>query len=690
MYQQNRPPDYYAVLGVHSNASQEEIRLAYRREAMTWHPDRNKSPDAPRMMQIINEAYDVLGDPNKRSEYDRASSGGDPEAFAQWFVNERFPWMIENQIDLYAFIGVPQNTSHEDIAFHCELLATAVAANRGNLNEREREGMLYAVWEASFILSSPNLRAQYDYHYYSFSSRSTDASRRSQHENRNRERRREEARRESERREQQEREAQRARHQPQRTAKQTSDSQAPIFIVLAILIAAAVVALFWLNADNERFERVTSGEFLGGGASSDRRTTTAEASDRRRSIVATNTTYWRSATSTVIAARRVATAQAVNRQNSISATPAVQQRSVATSEAIQQQTEILARRVATAEAANRQRSLSGTSVVQQRSIATAEARNRQASISATAAAHQRAVATAQAVNLQRSISATAVAQQRSIATAEARNRQASISATAAAHQRAVAAAEALNRQRSATAQAQRDIQVPASTPSSGIYTPRSPNDYYGYSPASTPTSGIYTPPRFEQTHRPQSWSDRMGGMAAYPMQPGQTVPNSQQNVAPSNTYGPSNGSLEYGYETGWYLDSRTNFVDFVADVVLTIPRHIVADRWVAGFRIRTSYYASYEVLIDNNGYWFHVIQNGNAFDLIVNGYSQAIKASAGANNHMRVVARGRIGWLYINDTFVTELDLSRVTTPGSILVVSNAEPGTFPTQFSQFSIWREH
>ena len=668
MYQQNRPPDYYAVLGVHSNASQEEIRLAYRREAMTWHPDRNKSPDAPRMMQIINEAYDVLGDPNKRAEYDRASSGGDPEAFAQWFVNERFPWLIENQIDLYAFIGVPQNTSHEDIAFHCELLATAVAANRGNLNEREREGMLYAVWEASFILSSPDLRAQYDYHYYSFSSRSTDASHRSQNEYRNRERRREEARRESERRERQERDARRARPQPQRTAKQASDSQAPIFIVLAILIVAAVVALFWLNADNERFERVTSGEFLGGGASSDRRTATAEASDRRRSIVATNATYWRSATSTVIAARRVATAQAVNRQNSISATPAVQQRSVATSEAIQQQTEILARRVATAEAANRQRSLSGTSVVQQRSIATAEARNRQASISATAAAHQRAVATAQAVNLQRSISATAVAQQRSIATAEARNRQASISATVAAHQRAVAAAEALNRQRSATAQAQLATQVPVSAPSPDTHVPQ----------------------RFESTYRPVSPSEMYGYSSAFPMQPGQTVPNSQQNVASSNTYGPSNGSLEYGYETGWYLDSRTNFVDFVADVVLTIPRHIVADRWVAGFRIRTSYYASYEVLIDNNGYWFHVIQNGNAFDLIVNGYSQAIKASAGANNHMRVVARGRIGWLYINDTFVTELDLSRVTTPGSILVVSNAEPGTFPTQFSQFSIWREH
>ncbi len=71
MRDQNEPPNYYAILGVSPDASQNDIRRAYRRLAMQWHPDRNKSPDASRMMQVINEAYEVLSDAERRVEYDR-------------------------------------------------------------------------------------------------------------------------------------------------------------------------------------------------------------------------------------------------------------------------------------------------------------------------------------------------------------------------------------------------------------------------------------------------------------------------------------------------------------------------------------------------------------------------------------------------------------------------------------------
>ncbi len=68
---QNQPLDYYEILGVSFDASNDEIRRAYRRLAMEWHPDRNKDPDAPRMMRLINEAWDVLGKLERRAEYDR-------------------------------------------------------------------------------------------------------------------------------------------------------------------------------------------------------------------------------------------------------------------------------------------------------------------------------------------------------------------------------------------------------------------------------------------------------------------------------------------------------------------------------------------------------------------------------------------------------------------------------------------
>ncbi|HRK96761.1 MAG TPA: DnaJ domain-containing protein, partial [Rhodospirillales bacterium] len=64
--------DYYKALGVERNASKDDIKKAFRKLAMKYHPDRNPGDhDAERRFKELNEAYEVLQDDQKRSAYDR-------------------------------------------------------------------------------------------------------------------------------------------------------------------------------------------------------------------------------------------------------------------------------------------------------------------------------------------------------------------------------------------------------------------------------------------------------------------------------------------------------------------------------------------------------------------------------------------------------------------------------------------
>jgi len=63
--------DYYEILGVSKSASLDEIKKAYRKLALAWHPDRNKAANAHEKFKEINGAYAVLSDPKKKETYDQ-------------------------------------------------------------------------------------------------------------------------------------------------------------------------------------------------------------------------------------------------------------------------------------------------------------------------------------------------------------------------------------------------------------------------------------------------------------------------------------------------------------------------------------------------------------------------------------------------------------------------------------------
>jgi len=73
--------DFYEILGLSKGASKDEVKSAYRKMALKFHPDRNKEPDAEEKFKEINEAYEILSNDSKKSAYDQFGHAAfDPSA----------------------------------------------------------------------------------------------------------------------------------------------------------------------------------------------------------------------------------------------------------------------------------------------------------------------------------------------------------------------------------------------------------------------------------------------------------------------------------------------------------------------------------------------------------------------------------------------------------------------------------
>jgi len=102
-------PDYYEVLGVERGAAAEDLKRAYRKLALQYHPDRNPAPEAEARFKEVSEAYQVLSDPQKREAYDRFGHQGLGGAGYQagfQNVDEIFSHFSDLFGDLFGFGGM--------------------------------------------------------------------------------------------------------------------------------------------------------------------------------------------------------------------------------------------------------------------------------------------------------------------------------------------------------------------------------------------------------------------------------------------------------------------------------------------------------------------------------------------------------------------------------------------------------
>jgi hypothetical protein len=98
--------DFYSLLDVSENASEEDIRKAYRRMAKQFHPDVNKSHDASARFVLINKAYEVLIDRQKRFVYDQKNNATtDPfHHYARWAQEQQAKQEAESKRRYYNFL----------------------------------------------------------------------------------------------------------------------------------------------------------------------------------------------------------------------------------------------------------------------------------------------------------------------------------------------------------------------------------------------------------------------------------------------------------------------------------------------------------------------------------------------------------------------------------------------------------
>lgn len=158
-------------------------------------------------------------------------------------------------------------------------------------------------------------------------------------------------------------------------------------------------------------------------------------------------------------------------------------------------------------------------------------------------------------------------------------------------------------------------------------------------------------------------------------------------------YGPISGTLEHEAGSGYVVvDSFSDLTDFVVEATFTEPDVVVGDPWAGGFLFRVTGAENNDIIEGHAIYfgdanlWGHIVCREKVCERVREESSAAMNGGSGSENHVSITVLGSEGSLYINGVLEATLDLTDAMESGSVLLFGNAEAGSSPTRYSDFSV----
>ena len=165
----------------------------------------------------------------------------------------------------------------------------------------------------------------------------------------------------------------------------------------------------------------------------------------------------------------------------------------------------------------------------------------------------------------------------------------------------------------------------------------------------------------------------------------------------ASAYGPRDGSIKHDPEDGFIDTYRTylsSLTDGIIEATFFNPYSSDHGNWSSGFTFRAGFSNEFHLLaVHNSGSWYHNLRTGDVEteQELKQQYSNYVATNVDESNHVRVIFIEDEGWLFINDAYIDELDLSGLTQAGSVSAIGGyfADDGIVgeSTRFEDFTIW---